>query len=288
MIYDPDRGSSERLPQTRYGKSAKQKMAKRLIATLLFLALVGGASVGGASALADTTPTGSEEGLFPPATIDRMVRASLPIACAADVQGRLGIRNINGSGFFVNRNGDLVTAQHVIASLGDCIPAIYVPRSGWSFTDEQVEAKWYRISSCDQDASVDVAVCHLSDNPFTDPSLHTALEVVHFNIDTQLEGAPVAFTSFALNNIHPITQVGVVAGYYWENHQRFLLVDKGAWYGSSGSALYAADGRVVGIVLQAGMCASNQGSCKYDGLTFARTAGFIDGFLTQHNIPHQL
>jgi S1-C subfamily serine protease len=264
-------------------------MTKRLMATLLFLVLVGGASVGaGTPASADTAPTAGEEELFPSVTIDRMVRASVPIACATDVQGRLGIRNINGSGFFVNHNGDLVTAAHVIASLGDCIAAIYVPRFGWSFTDEQIEAKWYRISSCDQDASVDIAVCHLADNPFTDPSLHTALEAVQFNIDTQPEGAPVAFTSFALNNIHPITQVGIVAGYYWENHRRFLLVDKGAWYGSSGSALYAADGRVVGIVLQAGMCASNQGSCKYDGLTFARTASFIDGFLTQHNIAHQL
>lgn len=264
-------------------------MMKRLIVTSLFFALAGGVAAGGsAPASADTTPAASEEGLFPSATIDRMVRASVPIACATDVQGRLGIRNINGSGFFVNHNGDLVTAAHVIASLSNCIPAIYVPRSGWSFADEQIEAKWYRISSCDQDASVDIAVCHLANNPFTDPNLHTALESVQLDIDMQPEGAPVAFTSFALNNIHPITQVGIVAGYYWENHQRFLLVDKGAWYGSSGSALYAADGRVVGIVLQAGMCASNQGSCKYDGLTFARTAGLIDSFLTQHNVSHQL
>jgi hypothetical protein len=165
----------------------------------------------------------------------------------------------------------------------------YVPRSGWSFADEHVEAKWYRISSCTQDASVDIAVCHLADNPFNDPGVHTALETVQFDIDTEPEGAPVAFTSFPLNNIHPITSVGIVAGYYWENHQRFLLVDKGAWFGASGAALYGSDGRVVGIVLQAGICAAAaQGSCKYDGLTFAKTAGFIDGFLTQHNVPHQV
>ena len=204
------------------------------------------------------------------------------------MKGKIGIRNINGSGFFVNRSGDVVTAAHVVAHLGGCIPAIYVPRSGWSFVDETVEAKWYRISSCDQDASVDVAVCHLADNPFTDPELHTALEAVQLDTNTEPEGAPVAFTSFALNNIHPITSVGIVAGYYWENHQRYLLIDKGAWYGASGSALYGADGRVVGIVLQAGMCqTSTQGSCRYDGLTFAKTAGFIDGFLTQHHVVHQ-
>lgn len=256
----------------------------------LFVVLVGSASAGGSTgALADTVSTGSEEGFFPYATIDRMARASVPIACATDVQGKIGIRNINGSGFFVNRNGDVVTAQHVVAGLGGCIPAIYVPRSGWSFTDEHVKAKWYRISSCDQDPSVDIAVCHLADNPFNDPGLHTALEAVQFNIVTEPEGAPVAFTSFPLNNIHPITSVGIVAGYYWENHQRFLLVDKGAWFGASGSALYGSDGRVVGIVLQAGICAtSTQASCKYDGLTFAETAGFIDGFLTQHNVPHQV
>ncbi len=265
-------------------------MAKRLMVAFLFLALVGSESIGnGTPALADAATRSSEEGLFPYLTIDKMARASVPIACATDVQGKISIRNINGSGFFVNRQGDVVTAQHVVAALRGCIPAIYVPRSGWSFTDEIVDAKWYRISSCDQDASVNIAVCHLVANPFTDPTLHTALEVVGFDISTQPEGAPVAFTSFALNNVHPITSVGIVAGYFWENHRRFLLVDKGAWYGASGSALYEADGRVVGIVLQAGMCeTSTQGSCRYDGLTFAQTAGFIDGFLTQHNVAHQV
>lgn len=249
----------------------------------------GTSTIDGTQGLAATAGAASEEGLFPYAAIDRMARASVPIACATDVQGKLGIQNINGSGFFVNRNGDIVTAQHVVASLGGCIPAIYVPRSGWSFTDEHVEVKWYRISSCDQDVSVDIAVCHLADNPFSDPSLHAALETVQFNIDKEAEGAPVAFTSFPLNNISPITSVGIVAGYYWENHQRFLLVDKGAWLGVSGSALYGSDGRVVGIVLQAGICAtSTHGSCKYDGLTFAKTADFIEGFLTQHNVPHQV
>ena len=262
----------------------------RLIVAFLFLVLVGGASISGSTgALGDPVPTASEEGILPYAVIDRMARASVPIACATDVQGKIGISNINGTGFFVNRNGDVVTAQHVIASLRGCIPAIYVPRSGWSFTDEHVQAKWYRISSCDQDTSVDIAVCHLADNPFNDPGLHAALESVQFDIAAEPEGTPVAFTSFPLNNTHPITSVGIVAGYYWENHQRFLIVDKGAWFGASGSALYRSDGRVVGIVLQAGICASSaQNSCKYDGLTFAKTAGFIDGFLTQHNIPHQV
>ena len=85
---------------------------------------------------------------------------------------------------------------------------------------------------------MDIAVCHLADNPFGDPTIHTTLEVAQFDIDTKPEGTPVAFTSFALNNVHPITTVGIVAGYYWEKHQRFLLVDKGAWFGASGSALY--------------------------------------------------
>jgi S1-C subfamily serine protease len=264
-------------------------MAKRSIVAFLFLLLVGNGSIGGsAGALADTPPAATEEGLFPYASIDRMARASVPIACVTDVQGKIGVRDINGSGFFVNRNGDIVTAQHVIAGLRGCVPAIYVPRSGWSFEDEHVEAKWYRISSCEQDALADIAVCHLADNPFNDPALHTSLEAVRFDVDAEPEGAPVAFTSFPLNNTHPITSVGIVAGYYWENHQRFLLVDKGAWSGASGSALYAPDGRVVGIVLQAGICATpTQGSCKYDGLTFAKTANVIDVFLTQHNVPHQ-
>jgi S1-C subfamily serine protease len=260
-----------------------------MVAFLFLALLVCGSAGGGTPASADTAPAVSEEGLFPYAAIDKMARASVPIACATDVEGKIGIRNINGSGFFVNRDGDVVTAQHVVAALKGCIPAIYVPRSAWSFTDETVNAKWYRISSCDQDTAVDIAVCHLVANPFTDPTLHTTLETVAFDIETKPEGTPVAFTSFALNNVHPITSVGIVAGYFWENHQRFLLVDKGAWYGASGSALYSAVGRVVGIVLQAGMCeTATQGSCRYDGLTFAQTAGFIDGFLTQHNIAHQV
>src|ERR1700729_2800075 len=175
------------------------KSPRLIVAFFLFLA--GGESLGGGMpALADTAPAASEEGLFPYATIDRMARASVPIACVTDVQGKIGIRDINGSGFFVNRSGDIVTAQHVIAGLGGCVPAIYVPRSGWSFGDEHVEAKWFRISSCDQDASADIAVCHLADNPFNDPGLHTSLEAVRFDVDAEPEGAPVAFTSFPLNN----------------------------------------------------------------------------------------
>jgi S1-C subfamily serine protease len=254
------------------------KEGLRAGATFLLLLLIGPAM--GAAA--------SEEGLFPDASIDKMARASVPIACATDEQGKIGIRNINGSGFFVNRAGDVVTAAHVLAGLGSCIPAIYVPRDGWSFTDEHVEAKWYRISSCDQDVPADIAVCRLVDNPFKDSEVHTALEVAQFDSESQPEGVPVAFTSFPLNNIHPITSVGIVAGYYWQNHQRFLLVDKGAWFGASGSALYGSDGRVVGMVLQAGICATfTQSSCKYDGLTFVKTADVIDEFLTQHNIAHQ-
>jgi S1-C subfamily serine protease len=264
----------------------------RTARALLFLVFAGTiVARAGTPAPADPGPTpapAANEEAFSFAAIEKMARASVPIACVTNVQGKVGIESINGSGFFVNRGGDVVTAQHVIAGLGGCIPAIYVPRSGWSFTDEHVEAKWYRISSCDQDASVDIAVCHLAGNPFSDPALHADLDVVQFNIDTQPEGAPVAFTSFPLNSIHPITSVGIVAGYYWENHQRFLLVDKGAWLGASGSALYGSDGRVVGIVLQAGICAASTASCKYDGLTFAKTAGFIDGFLTQHNVPHHV
>ena len=156
-------------------------MTQRLIVAFLFLVFAGGESFGRAvPASADTAPAIGEEGLFPYAAIDKMARASVPVACATNVDGKISIRNISGSGFFVNRNGDVVTAQHVVAALRGCIPAIYVPRSGWSFTDEIVDAKWYRISSCDQDASVDIAVCHLVANPFTDPTLHTTLEVVRF------------------------------------------------------------------------------------------------------------
>lgn len=263
-------------------------MARRWFVRFVFAGIAGIALAARAvSASAEPALAGGEEP-FSFAAIDSMARASVPIACAADVQGRLGVRNINGSGFFINRNGDFVTAQHVVAALSGCIPAIYVPRAGWSFNDESVDAKWYRISSCDQDASVDIAVCHLNANPFTDPAVHTALATVAFDVGAKPEGTPVAFTSFALNNVHPITSVGIVAGYFWENHQRYLLVDKGAWYGASGSALYGGDGRVIGIVLQAGMCAATEGSCRYDGLTFAGTADLIDRFLTSHGVAHQV
>ncbi len=98
-------------------------MANRWIVAFLILALLVSKWVGGGTpASADTASAASEEGLFPYAAIDRMARASVPIACATDVQGKIGIRNINGSGFFVNRRGDVVTAQHVVAALGGCIP----------------------------------------------------------------------------------------------------------------------------------------------------------------------
>jgi hypothetical protein len=54
-------------------------MANRLTVTFLFLLLAGKASAAG------------EEGIFPNATIDRLARGSVPIACATDVQGKIGI-----------------------------------------------------------------------------------------------------------------------------------------------------------------------------------------------------
>jgi hypothetical protein len=100
-------------------------------------------------------------------------------------------------------------------------------------------------------------------------------------------GVSVAFTGFPLENVTPLTSVGIIGGYVMDNTVGIpygkLMIDKAAWPGASGSPVYSAgDAHVVGMIIQTG---TGMGA----GIAYGRTGIAISTFLKAHpaNPPQQ-
>jgi V8-like Glu-specific endopeptidase len=192
-----------------------------------------------------------------------------------------------GTGFFINKRGDVVTAGHVAqaikdaASNGQCAVAeVYVSSGGWRHTARETESFMpIKITSCNADLSVDIAVCEIEANPFQEKSLNANVAVATLDTTQQADGADIAFTGFPLSHLAPVTSKGSVAAYDFGNaSQPEVVIDKNAWPGASGSPIYAGSGRVIGMLIETG---SNAGA----GLSYARTAAAVKAYLQKNNIP---
>src|SRR5438128_2213368 len=73
-------------------------------------------------------------------TIERVKHSVVPILCGRlDEKGNFSVQLIDGTGFFIDREGHFLTAAHVINDLMGvsplrpiaCVSAIYVPANGW-------------------------------------------------------------------------------------------------------------------------------------------------------------
>jgi hypothetical protein len=106
--------------------------------------------------------------------------------------------------------------------------------------------------------------------------------VVTLDGDRKRDGASVAFSGFPLDFITPLTSRGAIAGYRASagTEADEVIIDKATWPGASGSPVYGADGRVVGMILKAGI---GPGS----GLAYARAASVLQQFLSRHGGPSQ-
>ncbi len=222
-------------------------------------------------------------------TIEAIKRSIVPIVCGfPDAGGNFIVVSIVGSGFLVNKNGDFLTAAHV---LGDwqrvstpqvpCFPTIYIPIGGWKKRREQFQARWFKFLSCVADEQVDVAACHTINNPFTDSAIEAQITPVKFGKAEESDGTPVAFTGFPLNSLVPITSKGFIASHREISNQGQageIMIDKDAWPGASGSPVYIASGLVIGVIRKRGI---GEGV----GLAYARTANRIVAFLQARGIP---
>ncbi len=222
------------------------------------------------------------------ATIARLKHSVIPIVCGyLDETHQFHLVAVAGSGFFVDRLGRFITARHVLNNWEEisrnrhtCNPAVYIPHDGWqhAFTNTfRVES--FDFTNCQVDETIDLVLCELRENPFTSARTVTSqVEPVSFSTDEQSDGTPVAFTGFPLENTVPITSKGDVAGKTGIAGTELdfdYIIDKAAWPGASGSPVYLADGRVIGIVLRGGI---NAGS----GLAYARSATVIRRFIDKH------
>ena len=98
------------------------------------------------------------------AAIERAKLAIVPVACSnSSTEITPQTIKIWGTGFFVNFEGNFVTAAHVIKdhfkwnAKGEpdpnCFPIIYLPDPKWPV------AKWFKFERCIIDSIADIAVC---------------------------------------------------------------------------------------------------------------------------------
>src|ERR1035437_1071915 len=105
-------------------------------------------------------------------SIKRVKEAVIPVACATwpdESSSSITIKQIMGTGFFVNYEGSFITAAHVISEhfkwyknerpSADCFPVVYIPDPTW------LHPRWFQFHACITDTSVDIAVCKTKQSP---------------------------------------------------------------------------------------------------------------------------
>ncbi len=218
-------------------------------------------------------------------TIEEIEKSIVPILCIRlneknEIQERITI----GTGFFINRDGDLLTAAHVVTeipklkTLKQCISAIWVASSEWKnrYRDVDIPLMWYGELDCHYRQGVDIAVCRAKINPFLDRNANKSIQPVTFtSLSKFRDGSPVAFTGFPLQYVYPITSKGYIASY--DPSTKKLIIDKTAWPGASGSPVYTTDGKVIGILIEKG---TDNGA----GLAFARPTDLAFDLLREQKI----
>jgi S1-C subfamily serine protease len=189
-------------------------------------------------------------------TIARVKPSVFPVVCAAlNPANAFRVIQMVGTGFLINRQGGFMTAGHVaeelskFAAANNCFGAVFIA-FGSDASEDRVNTRWFRISSCASDQQLDLAACSVTQNPFEDASLASRIAVLKLDELFHYEdGTAVAFTGYPLEMGRPLTSKGFIAARYPNQ----LLVDKAAWPGASGSPVYTAAGTVIGLLTKAGM-----------------------------------
>jgi S1-C subfamily serine protease len=217
----------------------------------------------------------------PVETIDRMAQSIVPIMCVRlNDKKEVRVRHTLGTGFFINHDGDVLTAGHVATALqrhtteaNSCIGAVYFPMAQWKnrYSGDDTALTLIGIKECYSDERTDIGLCKLKASPFT---VSKFIQVAPLATYTKFsDGSAVAFTGFPLQSIFPITSKGYIASY--DPNTKKLIVDKLAWKGASGSPLYTPDGKVIGIIIETGTDQSI-------GLTWARPTDFAVDLMREH------
>ncbi len=227
---------------------------------------------------------------LPQATV-KINRSVFPIVCGQVAQpgNRFSALSIAGTGVFVDSRGHFITASHVIRERfsrsqqqpNGCFPAIYIPRTGWETGTQSFDANWFKFRDCVSDQAMDVAVCQTVGNPFA-LSSSSQISFVLFGDVSPENGTPVAFTGFPMQAREPVTTPSRIVRLETTGNVASWVIrgegnDEPPWPGSSGSPVYLADGKVIGIILRRGIEENS-------GLAFALPAAAIRSFLANHQL----
>ncbi len=222
-------------------------------------------------------------------SIAQIKRSVVPVVCVRPQQGNadLTLVSVEGSAFFLLRDGTFVTAGHVVRDLTNptrqitCpTSAIFIPEGGWQprAVNFRVQYFFFSQANCTRDEGLDIAICRaprdIRQTMGNDP------QPVALDTTLQEDGTPAAFTGFPQTPLSfrvPVTSRGFIAAYAEtvdESGPRQLFFDKTTWPGASGSPIYLENGKVVAILLARG---TGDGA----GVTIGRPALFIERLLAQ-------
>jgi hypothetical protein len=226
----------------------------------------------------------------PVETVDAVRQTVIPLICASETDRGRGLdpKKIVGSGFWLNRLGQFLTAAHVVNTWrpatptgAPCVPAVYFPVDGWTpEADTKLRGARFTLTDCQLDRDLDVAACRTLQNPFHEVLIRRPIAPARLerSVARYDDGTAVAFTGFPLNSVRPITSKGFLASY--RARERMLLVDKTAWPGASGSPVYVGSGAVIGVLIR-------RGHGDSEGLAYARAIEPIREFLLRRQIPFE-
>jgi S1-C subfamily serine protease len=223
------------------------------------------------------------------AAMVNMSRSLFPLVCGRLEQPgeRFTALYTVGTGVFIDTAGHFITAGHVIREKfstspdqpAECLPAIYIAKSGWQPGAQSFDANWFKFGDCIRDPNVDVAVCRAQGNPF-DAALRISAARLAKNAPDP--GTPVAFTGFPAQTRQPVTTRSRIVRLEAAGKMDLWVLspevsDQPPWPGSSGSPVYLSDGSLIGIILRRGIQSDN-------GLAFALSSDSIHAFLAEHHL----
>jgi S1-C subfamily serine protease len=212
---------------------------------------------------------------------------------------------IEGTGFFVGKEGYFVTAGHVAqavqskavppSSVNSSLSTLPTPASvtTWGIVVPSVPSEhWLRGAELSQlvvrfDSQIihvsekhDLALCKATENPLQNQGTKNFAREVEFTESVPPSGTPVAFAGFPLQIKSPISASGTVSAYLFlpQLQDLVLLLDVTAWPGSSGSPVFTSSGKVFGVL-------TDSGTMQSSGLSVARPVASIRALFDEAGVP---
>jgi hypothetical protein len=189
---------------------------------------------------------------------------------------------IDGTAFFTTRSGEFLTAAHVLRDfatggrLQGCPMGVWISQGLTG--PGHVGFEMLPVQRCVSDDIIDIARCATVDlSAITDDKLRPLPAAI--DGAERPDGSAIAVTGYPLSSMLPITSRGFIGAYSTDSlGNSEIVLDRAAWPGGSGSPVYDSQGKVLGLVTQAG-----EGFAS--GISFARASSTIVRFLATHPLP---